>query len=359
MKAESEPIYLSSDQAAKAGGTRFAIDIAANGEKPIVAKRPLVWEIVPSAAFLSAVLIVAYSLSKNAAVVVEIAILFLGIISPIALLEKLFAGAGPKKSRRAWWMHFNIYCIATISFLVTGPIFGVTIARAVANLLGFDMGLIDLRPRGISGALGALSAAVVSAFAVDFFYYWYHRSLHAIPFLWQTHKMHHMDPEFDVLTGLRLGWVDSLVQGVMVGIPVALLFRTDDVSILEGGVFAAILLLIFRVTSTLNHSNLPIQYGKLSWLFVSPQTHRIHHSLLPRHFDKNFAALFPIWDILFGTYFAPKKGEFPPTGVAGETEIQSVWEAEIFAFREWWKMSRSWWARRKATEIINSRGSNS
>jgi sterol desaturase/sphingolipid hydroxylase (fatty acid hydroxylase superfamily) len=57
--------------------------------------------------------------------------------------------------------------------------------------------------------------------------------------------------------------------------------------------------------------------------------------------DKNFVAFFPIWDILFGTYYQPGRDEFPPTGVQGEREIRSVWEAQLFPLREWWNMYRS------------------
>jgi sterol desaturase/sphingolipid hydroxylase (fatty acid hydroxylase superfamily) len=62
-------------------------------------------------------------------------------------------------------------------------------------------------------------------------------------------------------------------------------------------------------------------------------------------------AFVPLWDVLFGTYYAPKWNEFPPTGVDGEREIQSFWEAHIFTFREWWKMFRAWRLRRKAALV--------
>ena len=104
---------------------------------------------------------------------------------------------------------------------------------------------------------------------------------------------------------------------------------------------------LFSVASLdINHSNFRLQYGKASVLFISPQTHRIHHSRLPQHLDKNFCAHWPIWDILFGTYFAPARDEFPPTGVDGEREIQSLGEALIFTPREWLKLFFAWRSRR-------------
>ena len=53
---------------------------------------------------------------------------------------------------------------------------------------------------------------------------------------------------------------------------------------------------------------LRIQLGRWSWVAGAPQVHRIHHSRLPQHADKNFAAYFPIWDVLFGTYWHPREG---------------------------------------------------
>lgn len=70
-------------------------------------------------------------------------------------------------------------------------------------------------------------------------------------------------------------------------------------------------------------------------------------SRLPQYRDRNFAAFFPLWDVLFGTYFAPARDEFPPTGVDGEKEFRSLGEATILPFREWSRMYRAWRLRRK------------
>jgi hypothetical protein len=53
----------------------------------------------------------------------------------------------------------------------------------------------------------------------------------------------------------------------------------------------------------------------LTRVITGPQIHRIHHSIHPHHFDTNFAGAFPLWDLLFGTFHRPARGEFPPTGV--------------------------------------------
>jgi len=58
-----------------------------------------------------------------------------------------------------------------------------------------------------------------------------------------------------------------------------------------------------------------MSFGLLWWMLSSPQYHRIHHSLEPQHINKNFAVWFPVWDILVGTAYRPRRGEYPATGL--------------------------------------------
>ena len=70
-------------------------------------------------------------------------------------------------------------------------------------------------------------------------------------------------------------------------------------------------------------------------VITGPQYHRIHHSFQLEHLDKNFAAFFPIWDILFGTYYHPGKDEFPSTGLLSGETYSNLWLASTLPFREW------------------------
>jgi sterol desaturase/sphingolipid hydroxylase (fatty acid hydroxylase superfamily) len=96
------------------------------------------------------------------------------------------------------------------------------------------------------------------------------------------------------------------------------------------------------------HANLKVGFGRASPFFVSPQLHRIHHSRLPEHHDKNYAGYFPILDVIFGTYYHPGGDEYPPTGVLGESDVKSFRESLFFPLREWWKMLRAWHQERNA-----------
>lgn len=265
----------------------------------------------------------------------------LPIISLILLsgIERLFPPAGPRKSARRWFLHLEINIFWSFA---SGLLFvlATMAATALAHTMGFDPGLIDLTFAAGKGLPALLAAVWVSAIVGDFFFYWYHRTLHKVHLLWQIHKMHHMDQELDVLTVFRDNWLDVVGSALFTAFPMTILFKFDTTNPGSLTMLSGISATALSTLLTIGHMNVKWQVGKASVLFCSPQLHRIHHSSVPQHFDKNFAVVFPVWDALFGTYYPPARDEFPPTGVAGEREIQSFWEAETFTLRQWWRMAR-------------------
>jgi sterol desaturase/sphingolipid hydroxylase (fatty acid hydroxylase superfamily) len=120
---------------------------------------------------------------------------------------------------------------------------------------------------------------------------------HAVPALWRLHRMHHADLEFDVTTGLRFHPIEILLSMLIKFVVVAALGAP------------AVAVLIFEVllnaTSMFNHGNVRIPSGidrVLRWMVVTPDMHRVHHSILPRETNSNFGFNLPWWDRLFGTY---------------------------------------------------------
>lgn len=266
----------------------------------------------------------------------------------LSLIEHLTRPAGPRKSAKRWLLHFQIM-LANYAAAIPLGILAVYIASVLVKFLGLNLGIVDLRLADGKGVASIAGAFLLSVLIADFFFYWYHRALHKSNILWQHHKMHHMDPEFDALTGPRQNWLESFFSVFFISVPMSVLFRFDSFDPLEAGLINGAIVGLLQSIIFINHSNLRLQFGRASVVVTSSQTHRIHHSCLPQHRDKNFVAFFPVWDILFGTYYHPVRDEFPITGVAGEEEeIQSVWEVQIFALREWWKMFRVWRRRRAA-----------
>ena len=258
----------------------------------------------------------------------------------LSLIEHLTRPAGPRKSAEKWLLHIQIM-LANYAAAVPFGILSAYLATALVKFLGLNLGLLDFRLGPGKGPILLAGAFLLSTLLGDFFFYWYHRSLHMSNILWQHHKMHHLDPEFDALTGPRQNWLESFFSVFFISIPTAVLFKFDAMDPLQAGLINGAIIGFLQSVVFINHSNLRMQFGKASVLFISSQTHRIHHSYLPQHRDKNFVAFFPIWDILFGTYYHPARDEFPLTGVEDERDIRSVWEVQIFAPREWWKMLRA------------------
>lgn len=184
-------------------------------------------------------------------------------------------------------------------------------------------------PVGYVPSLTALVGGTLLGMLIhDFFYYWFHRLQHST-FLWEQHKLHHSDAHFSAMTSMRGHWLEMSLQVILVTLPIALIFNLTKMQTFLAG-------LIIQQHVIFIHANLRISYGPLTRLIYGPQTHRIHHSIKPEHHDKNFAVFFPIWDIVFGTYYHPKPGEFAETGVEGSPSLLA-WKDLLFGPFIAWK----------------------
>jgi sterol desaturase/sphingolipid hydroxylase (fatty acid hydroxylase superfamily) len=265
----------------------------------------------------------------------------IGTLLSLSVIERLFAAAGPRKSLKAYLLHLQINVFYLFMAGIAGTAAALSVA-ALAHRLGFQLGLIDLRFATGRGMLTLLGAAWLSAIVSDFFFYWFHRTLHKTPFLWAHHKLHHMDPELEAITIARQNWIEVFLAALFMTVPLTILFKFDNLTPWQFGIVTGTVLTVVTTLFGIGHLNVRLQVGRASLFYCSPQVHRIHHSRLPEHQDKNLAFVFPLWDVLFGTYYPPAKDEFPPTGVEGEEEIESFWEAQIFTPREWWRIFRAW-----------------
>lgn len=243
--------------------------------------------------------------------------LFIALTVAFALAER-FWPAGPHKSLRGWLLNLAL-TLLYIFAPVTVAALTATILAALGNTLG--LGLIDLRPAFRGDLAGAALTTVIWIAVFDFFYYWWHRFQHESPLLWRIHKLHHIDPELGVSTNFRHHWLEDILRVPFILVPMALLFKLEP---------AVAFVLVFWTVFI--HANVRLHLGFFARVFAGPQLHRIHHSRLPQHFDRNYAAFLPIYDQLFGTYFHPRPGEFPPTGVEGEPEMKSLGEAALLPF---------------------------
>jgi sterol desaturase/sphingolipid hydroxylase (fatty acid hydroxylase superfamily) len=150
-----------------------------------------------------------------------------------------------------------------------------------------------------------LLAFVIFTLSMDLGEYLFHRAQHAIPWLWKLHSLHHSDPNMTATTTERHFWGDQILKSLTVWPLAAIAVRPTE---------AVVLCYVFlSLWNYVAHSSLKMNFGRLSWLINSPAYHRRHHSSDPAHFNSNYAALFPIWDVLSGGYVRPEG--FPATGL--------------------------------------------
>ena len=216
---------------------------------------------------------------------------FAGVFAVMAAWEVL-TPRRPQAIGRNWRWPNNLGVLAVDALLVRVllPITTVGVAL-VAEAHG--IGLFNMI------ALPTWASIIVSVIVLDLAIYLQHVLFHAVPALWRLHRMHHADLEVDVTTGLRFHPVEILLS---TGIKLAVVAAV-------GAPAAAVLIfeVLLNATSIFNHSNvrIPAKIDRiLRWFVVTPDMHRVHHSILRRETNSNFGFNLPWWDRLLGTYRA-------------------------------------------------------
>jgi hypothetical protein len=165
-------------------------------------------------------------------------------------------------------------------------------------------GLINMQILDNSTTANQVVVFALYLLLIDFFQYWWHRAQHRFPVLWDQHVVHHSDEAMNVTTAVRHHWSEFLFQGIVVSLPFTMLFKITPPQ-------AGFVALIFGAWQFFVHANLRLHLGFFAWLAAGPQVHRIHHSIEAEHRDKNFAAYFPIWDVLSALITTRGAGSIP------------------------------------------------
>ena len=189
---------------------------------------------------------------------------------------------------RRWLANLAILIVNTVAVRAIAPAAAVGIAlfaegRGIGLLHGFDLPL----PVEILLAVLALDLAI----------YLQHVMFHAVPLLWRLHRVHHADLDFDVTTGTRFHPIEMLLS---------LALKAAAIFLIGAPVFAVLIFEIaLNLTAMFNHSNIRIPKAAdavLRLFVVTPDMHRVHHSLHGDETNRNFGFNFPWWDRIFGTY---------------------------------------------------------
>lgn len=176
-----------------------------------------------------------------------------------------------------------------------------------------------------------ISKALAFLLVYDFNIYWIHRWLHKISWAWPTHAVHHSDTEMHFLTWSRSHFLELVFLYGLLGF----MGKWLGLTMIEIGIFGTIRALHQYYV----HSHLNWNHGALNKVIVSPNYHRWHHANLEAAYDKNFATIFPFYDILFGTYYNPGSAKNIPTGFDNNPGNNFI-ELVFYPFREWYKMYR-------------------
>ncbi|NIV18816.1 MAG: hypothetical protein GWN47_10555, partial [Woeseiaceae bacterium] len=174
--------------------------------------------------------------------------------------------------------------------------------------------------------LGSIALVIVYALYIDCAKYWMHRLSHMIPLLWAMHSFHHSAECLTIATGARHYWAEKIFLGPLLLLAVALFQAPEHI--------IATAVLLMNIPGGLQHLNYKIAWHRAGLWVNTPQWHRIHHSVEPKHYDKNFSSAFPIMDVIFGTAYRPAPDEYPETGLIPR-ENPRLWEGIIWPLREW------------------------
>lgn len=239
---------------------------------------------------------------------------FLGVLIGMALWELAFPRRRMEIPRLLRWSNnLALVVLDTLLVRLAFPVVAVGLA-VIAQENGWGL----LNQMSLSGWI-VFPLAIV---ALDLAIYMQHVLFHAVPALWRLHRMHHADLEFDVTTGLRFHPLEILLSMVIkLGVVMALGPPALAVLIFE---------VLLNASSLFNHSNirLPLKVDAVLRLFiVTPDMHRVHHSIHPSETNSNFGFNVPWWDRILGTYLAqPKSGHEDMTiGIEQFRNRRSLW----------------------------------
>ena len=226
---------------------------------------------------------------------------------------------------------------------------GICLAAGVVAGLGADIGIMDnkLSPHGpwVTGIIAVLFLIIVNLVA-DFMGWAIHYLQHKIPLLWQFHKVHHAGEVMHPLSNFREHPIDNITYSIFVslfqGLAWGLLLRVIQYTPSNLEIFGlSAFNILFNVSAYhLRHSHIWLKWpGVLSKVFASPAHHHVHHSRHVDHLDKNFAFMFPIWDVIFGTYYMPEDNKDIEFGIIEDSsELNSCLNLYFIPFRDAYRL---------------------
>jgi sterol desaturase/sphingolipid hydroxylase (fatty acid hydroxylase superfamily) len=237
---------------------------------------------------------------------------FLGVFAVMALWEMISPRRRLQTSKAVRWAN-NLGLVFFNSFILRLLFPAAAVGMAVfASEQGWGLFNYIDAPFQV--------AVVASVVILDFFIWLQHVMVHAVPLLWRLHRVHHADLDFDVTTGARFHTLEMLLS-MLIKFAVILLLGPPLLAVV---VFEVVL----NATAMFNHSNvrMPVTLDRLLRLVVvTPDMHRVHHSVEDDETNSNFGFNLPWWDRLFGTYRAQPRAAHEAMTIGIRTFREDKW----------------------------------
>lgn len=217
-----------------------------------------------------------------------------------------------------WFLIPLVARFVRIGLLVMGAamLFGIHGSDALNEF--YDNGF------GPLAAMPLWAQAITFLVASDFLAYWTHRGFHTVT-MWRYHAVHHSSEDLDWISAARFHPVNILLGTVLV-----------DVALLLAGISLNIMMWVgpfVTATSAMVHANLNWTFGPFKYVLASPVFHRWHHTAADRGGSSNFAGTFPIWDLLFGTFYMPEHEQPDAYGIDDKQFPEGFAGQMLYPFR--------------------------
>ena len=235
-----------------------------------------------------------------------------------------------------------IYVGIISQLLISTHLFTVLFHTGLDNTFG-----VQEAPIVQASLLTLIVYTLVYALLTDFSVYITHYLQHKVPILWEFHKVHHSAEVLNPITLYRMHPVDMIFTGVVAAILLGggfagFFYLTGEMpNAYEYMGLNIIVFLFYLFGYNLRHSHIWLAYPRwLSNILISPAQHQIHHSIEPKHFDKNMGLIFAFWDKLFGTLYVPAHYEKISYGIskAKPNPFNNVWEMYVTPFKNAWRI---------------------
>ena len=226
---------------------------------------------------------------------------FLGMFALIGIWEVLAPRRALTVSKALrWTSNLGLVVLNTVVLRLIFPLAGVGLAAFCAEN---GWGILNHFP------VPFWVAVPLAVIAMDFVIWLQHVMVHAVPLLWRLHRVHHADLDYDVTTGARFHPIEIVLS---------MLIKFATIVVLGPPVVAVVIFeVLLNATAMFNHGNigLPATVDRiLRWVVVTPDMHRVHHSIEDDETNSNFGFNLPWWDRLFGTYRdQPRAGQLGMT----------------------------------------------